>query len=108
VYIAQFSVRLGTVLVALTQSMVDNPGYDVPVNLKIWVDFSHSLSLGHCICNLLKKTLLLLGRVDELFDHNPCGYQMNKRQKGPAQFVIPRGNTAKLLEVIEEPFHFLA
>jgi hypothetical protein len=33
---------------------------------------------------------------------------MNQSQKGLAQFLIPRRNTAKLFEVIEEPFHLLA
>jgi hypothetical protein len=49
-----------------------------------------------------------LGRVDELFDNEPCSYQMNQRQKGLAQFLIPCRNTAKLFEVVEEPFHLLA
>src|SRR5262249_20564862 len=48
------------------------------------------------------------GRVDELFDDDPCGHEMNKRQKGLAQFLIPRGNTPKLLKVMEESFHLLA
>jgi len=51
---------------------------------------------------------VLLGRVDELFDDNPCGHQMNERQKGLAQFLIPCGNAAKLCEVVAEPFHLLA
>jgi hypothetical protein len=33
---------------------------------------------------------------------------MNKCQKGLAQFLIPCRNTAKLFELIEEPFHLLA
>ena len=33
---------------------------------------------------------------------------MNQRQKGLAQFLVPRRNTAKLFEVVEEPLHFLA
>ena len=33
---------------------------------------------------------------------------MNQSQKGLAQFLIPRRNTAKLFEVIAEPFHLLA
>jgi hypothetical protein len=41
-----------------------------------------------------------LGRVDELFDDNPCGHEMNECQKGLAQFLIPRGNASKLFEVI--------
>src|SRR5215475_2558288 len=49
-----------------------------------------------------------LGRVDELFDDDPCGHEMNQSQKGLAQFLIPRRNTATLFEVIEEPFHLLA
>lgn len=49
-----------------------------------------------------------LGRVDELFDDDPCGHEMNQSQKSLAQFLIPRRNTAKLFEVIEEPFHLLA
>jgi hypothetical protein len=32
---------------------------------------------------------------------------MNQSQKGLAQFLISRRNTAKLFEVIEEPFHLL-
>lgn len=51
---------------------------------------------------------VMLGRVDELFDDDPCGNEMNQSQKGLAQFLIPRRNTAKLFEVIEEPFHLLA
>jgi hypothetical protein len=54
------------------------------------------------------KKLQNLGRVDELFDHNPCRNEMNKCQKGLAQFLIPCRNTAKLFELIEEPFHLLA
>jgi hypothetical protein len=49
-----------------------------------------------------------LGRVDELFNDNPRGNEMNKRQKGLAQFLIPRGNASTLFEVIQEPFHLLA
>src|SRR5262249_32599167 len=49
----------------------------------------------------------LLGRVDELFDDNPHGDEMNQSQKGLAQFLIPRGNASKLLEVVEESFHLL-
>jgi hypothetical protein len=48
-----------------------------------------------------------LGRVDELFDDNPHGDEMNQSQKGLAQFLIPCGNASKLLEVVEEPFHLL-
>ena len=48
-----------------------------------------------------------LGRVDELFDDNPCGHEMNECQKGLAQFLIPRGNASKLFEVIKEPFDLL-
>jgi hypothetical protein len=48
-----------------------------------------------------------LGRVDELFDDNPHGDEMNQSQKGLTQFLIPRGNASKLLEVVEEPFHLL-
>ena len=48
-----------------------------------------------------------LGRVDELFDDNPCRHEMNKSQKGLAQFLISRGNAAKLFEVVEKPFHLL-
>jgi hypothetical protein len=55
-----------------------------------------------------RSTTVVLGRVDELFDEDPCSHEMNKRQKGLAQFLIPRGNTPKLLEVIEESFHLLA
>lgn len=50
---------------------------------------------------------LLVGRVDELFDDNPHGDEMNQSQKGLTQFLIPRGNASKLLEVVEEPFHLL-
>src|SRR5207237_10633201 len=48
-----------------------------------------------------------LGRVDELFDDNPHGNEMNQSQKGLAQFLIPRGNASKLLEVVEETFNLL-
>ena len=50
----------------------------------------------------------ILGRVDELFDDDPGGNEMNQSQKGLAQFLISCRNTAKLLEVIEKPFHLLA
>ena len=50
---------------------------------------------------------LTLGRVDELFDDNPHGNEMDQSQKGLAQFLIPCGNTSKLLEIVEEPFYFL-
>jgi hypothetical protein len=33
---------------------------------------------------------------------------MKKSQKGLAQFLIPRGNTSELFEVVEEPFDLLA
>ena len=49
-----------------------------------------------------------LGRVDELFDHQPRRHEMNKSQIGLAEFLIPRGNAAKLFEAVEEPFHLLA
>jgi len=49
-----------------------------------------------------------LGRVDELLNDNPCCNEMNQRQKGLAQFLIPRGNAPKLFEVIKEPFDLLA
>jgi hypothetical protein len=48
-----------------------------------------------------------LGRVDELFNDNPRGNEMNKHQKGLAQFLIPRGNASKLFEVMKEPFYLL-
>ena|SRR5205809_4603229 len=48
-----------------------------------------------------------LGRVDELFDDNPHGNEMDQSQKGLAQFLIPRGNASKLLEIVEEPFDLL-
>ena len=48
-----------------------------------------------------------LGRVDELFDANPRGHQMNEGEKGLAQFLIPRGNASKLFEFVKEPFHLL-
>jgi hypothetical protein len=48
-----------------------------------------------------------LGRVDELFDANPRGHQMNECEKGLAQFLIPRGNASKLFEFVKEPFHLL-
>jgi hypothetical protein len=49
-----------------------------------------------------------VGRVDELFNDNPRGNEMNKRQKGLAQLLIPRGNASTLFEVMKEPFHLLA
>ena len=48
-----------------------------------------------------------LGRVDELFDDNPHGNEMDQSQKGLAQFLIPRGNASKLFEFVKEPFHLL-
>src|SRR5215468_1804330 len=48
-----------------------------------------------------------LGRVDELFDDNPHSNEMYQSQKGLAQFLIPRGNTSKLLQIVEEPFYLL-
>ena len=50
----------------------------------------------------------VLGRVDELFDENPRGHEMNECQKGLAQFLIPCRNASKLFEVVEEPFDLLA
>src|SRR5215475_4222360 len=47
-----------------------------------------------------------LGRVDELFNQNPHGHEMNKSQKGMPQFLILGGNTAKLFEFVEEPFPY--
>ena len=49
----------------------------------------------------------VLGRVDELFDANPHGNEMYQSQKGLAQFLIPRGDTSKLFEIVEEPFYLL-
>lgn len=49
-----------------------------------------------------------LGRVDELFDADPCCDKMNQCQKGMAQFLIARGNASKLFEFVEEPFDLLA
>jgi len=46
--------------------------------------------------------------VDELFDDDPRGHQMNQSQKGLAQFLIPGRHAAKLCELVEEPFHLLA
>src|SRR5262249_35915565 len=37
-----------------------------------------------------EKVKILLGRVDELFDHNPHSNEMNQDQKGLAQLLIPR------------------
>jgi purine-binding chemotaxis protein CheW len=53
------------------------------------------------------RKLFALGRVDELFDDNPCGHKMNECEKGLAQFLIPRGNASKLFEFVKEPFHLL-
>ena len=55
----------------------------------------------------LLEAIDMLGRVDELFDDNPHGNELNQSQKGLAQFLIPRGNASKLLEVVEEPFNLL-
>src|SRR5215475_4415865 len=60
-------------------------------------------TLGRRYCGTAGK----LGRVDELFDDDPCGHEMNECQKGLAQFLIPRGNASKLFEVIKEPFDLL-
>ena len=54
-----------------------------------------------------RTTTVVLGRVDELFDANPRGHQMNECEKGLAQFLIPRGNASKLFEFVKEPFHLL-
>ncbi len=56
----------------------------------------------------LDRLAPVLGRVDELFDDDPCGHEMNYSQKGLTQFLIPCGNASKLFEVVEEPFHLLA
>jgi hypothetical protein len=53
-------------------------------------------------------TTVVLERVDELFDDDPCCNEMNQSQKGLAQFLISCRNTAKLFEAIEESFHLLA
>ena len=50
----------------------------------------------------------MLGGVDELFDDNPRRSQINQLQEGLAELLISCRNTAKLFEVVEEPFHFLA
>jgi hypothetical protein len=50
----------------------------------------------------------VLGRVDALFDNDPCGYKMNERQKGLAELLIPRRNAAKLFAGVQKPFHLLA
>jgi hypothetical protein len=55
----------------------------------------------------LQCASFLLGRVDELFDANPRGHQMNECEKGLAQLLIPRGNASKLFEFVKEPFHLL-
>src|SRR4029453_6446148 len=64
---------------------------------------THSIRNG----GLTMQRFPVLGRVDELFDDNPHGDEMNQSQKGLTQFLIPRGNAPKLLEVVEEPFHLL-
>ena len=33
---------------------------------------------------------------------------MNQRQEGSTEFLIPRGNAAELLKLVEEPLHLLA
>ena len=33
---------------------------------------------------------------------------MNKRQESSTEFLLPRGNAAELLELVEEPLHLLA
>ena len=45
--------------------------------------------------------------TSQLFDDNPHGNEMDQSQKGLAQFLIPRGNASKLLEIVEEPFDLL-
>ena len=49
-----------------------------------------------------------LGRVDELFDDDPRGHEMNQCQKGLAQLLIPGRHAAQLCKLVEEPFHLLA
>ena len=48
-----------------------------------------------------------LGRVDELSKHDPGRHDMNKRQERPTELVITGGNTAELLELVEEPLNLL-
>ena len=62
---------------------------------------------GMKVCARSRSEYPLLGRVDELFDDNPHGNEMYQSQKGLAQFLIPRGNASKLLEIVKEPFYLL-
>jgi hypothetical protein len=81
---------------------------------QLWRDLSHLsahsryTTIGDagegCV---LEVSPLQLGRVDELFDANPHGNEMDQSQKGLAQFLIPRGDTSKLFEIVEEPFYLL-
>ena len=48
-----------------------------------------------------------LGRVDELFDDDPCGHEMHACQAGLAQLRIPRGHAATWFEVMKEPCDLL-
>ena len=73
----------------------------------LFVDTARSLK-GSARRLFMARTVKELGRVDELFDDDPGCNEMNQSQKGLAQLLIPRRNTAKLFEVIEEPFHLLA
>jgi len=64
-------------------------------------------SLGSVVLVAYLRSGRSLGRVDELFDANPHGNEMYQSQKGLAQFLIPRGDTSKLFEIVEEPFSLL-
>ena len=71
-----------------------------------WASFVQTLQ-RHGASHRVPNQAFQLGRVDELFDDNPHGDEMNQSQKGLAQFLIPRGNASKLLEVVAEPFSLL-
>ena len=50
----------------------------------------------------------MLGCVDELFNHQPHGCEMQACENALAQLVIARSHPAKLLEGVETALHFLA
>jgi hypothetical protein len=78
------------------------PGERAPVCL------STSTSIPRPSQRVRIGSLLERGRVDAFFEKNPRSHEMNKSQQGLAQFLIPRGNVAKLSDMVKEPFHLRA
>ena len=75
--------------------------------IEVVEEIDHVLNVRLALRGIAHDRGGILGRVDELFDDNPHGNEMDQSQKGLAQFLIPRGNASKLLEIVEEPFDLL-